>query len=542
MNASTHQPQAGAPREADAWHARPLPAALGAMALFAAMAALGVALRPLLPVDETRYLTVAWELFHHDNHFRMTLNGEPYGHKPPLLFSAIVLAWDLIGTPSAAVGRLVPPAFALACLGLIAWLARLLWPERPSLAAQAPFVLLSLAVFPGFAQLVMFDAALTACVLAGIASLWLAATGRAVVGWTLFALASGLGALTKGPVVLVHLLPAALVAPLWHPDRGARSWRRWYGGFALGLAGAAAIGLAWVAMAVREAGEGFGWELVWRQSAGRVVDAFSHRRPFWFFLALAPAFLAPWLFWTPLWRLATWRALAAEKQTRLLLIWAVGALVLHSAVQSKQIHYVLPILAAVALIVARRLDDAADGARPLRWVGLAIALGGLALTGVALLPSGMRLGALEGNVAPWLGPVVILFGLAFERVARRADAMRPALLAVLVAGLIVAGEAGGQRLLARFDLAPVLRLMPDPATTPLARLGVDQGEFGYLARRMAPVESFAEIAALRDWARRHPDGFVVVPVKRTAPAAANPPLARLPWGANEIWVWRAPEF
>lgn len=33
-----------------------------AMAAFAAVAVLGVLARPLLPIDETRYLAVAWEM------------------------------------------------------------------------------------------------------------------------------------------------------------------------------------------------------------------------------------------------------------------------------------------------------------------------------------------------------------------------------------------------------------------------------------------------------------------------------------------------
>ena len=526
-----------------AWCSRPLPATCMAMAMFAAATLLGVILRPLLPIDETRYLTVAWELFDHDNHFRLTLNGEPYGHKPPLLFSLIEELWDLIGEPSEIAARLVPPAFGLACLGLVAALARRLWPARPRIAAQAPFVLLSLLVFPAFAQLVMFDAALTAAVLAGILGLWTAAAGRQRRGWTLFALAVGFGALTKGPVVLVHLLPAALAAPLWHPAQERIRWRGWYGALALALAVGAAIALAWVAMAVHEAGEGFGVELLWRQSAGRVVDAFAHRRPWWFFLALAPLILAPWIAWTPLWRRATWRAFAAEAPSRLLLIWALAAAVLHSGFQSKQLHYVLPLLPAIALLVARRLDDTADRVRALRGVGVAIALGGAGLATAILVAPPLRLGGTEiAALAPWLGPALVAIGVLVEAAARRAGPNRPALLAALALALLVTAEAGAQRLLARFDLAAVLRVLPDPATTPLARLGVDQGEFGYLGRRVVPVASFASPEALRDWAQRHPDGFVVVPVKRTAPPAAAPPFARLAYGANEMWVWRATEF
>ena len=40
----------------DDWHRQPLAAALAFLAAAIAL----IALRPLLPIDETRYLTVAW--------------------------------------------------------------------------------------------------------------------------------------------------------------------------------------------------------------------------------------------------------------------------------------------------------------------------------------------------------------------------------------------------------------------------------------------------------------------------------------------------
>ena len=43
-------------------------------------------LRPLWPVDETRYASVAWEMWLRGDFLVPYINGEPYSHKPPLLF------------------------------------------------------------------------------------------------------------------------------------------------------------------------------------------------------------------------------------------------------------------------------------------------------------------------------------------------------------------------------------------------------------------------------------------------------------------------
>ena len=44
------------------------------------LAALQLWLRPLLPVDETRYLSVAWEMWSRGDFLVPYLNGEPYSH------------------------------------------------------------------------------------------------------------------------------------------------------------------------------------------------------------------------------------------------------------------------------------------------------------------------------------------------------------------------------------------------------------------------------------------------------------------------------
>ena len=48
-----------------------------------------VLLLPPLPIDETRYLTVAWEMRRTGEFLVPHLNGLPYAHKPPLITVSI---------------------------------------------------------------------------------------------------------------------------------------------------------------------------------------------------------------------------------------------------------------------------------------------------------------------------------------------------------------------------------------------------------------------------------------------------------------------
>ena len=65
--------------------------------LLAVFFVLSAAFRPVLPVDETRYLTVAWEMWLRGDFLVPYINGEPYSHKPPLLFWLIHLGWAVFG-------------------------------------------------------------------------------------------------------------------------------------------------------------------------------------------------------------------------------------------------------------------------------------------------------------------------------------------------------------------------------------------------------------------------------------------------------------
>ena len=115
-----------------------------ALLAFGVVAVVGILARPVLPVDETRYLSVAWEMRAHGNWLVPHLNGAVYSHKPPLLFWLINLVWSVTGV-SAFAARLVGPAFGLATIAATAGLARRLWPEDAAAGGRAALVLAGFA-------------------------------------------------------------------------------------------------------------------------------------------------------------------------------------------------------------------------------------------------------------------------------------------------------------------------------------------------------------------------------------------------------------
>ena len=96
-----------------------------------------ISVRPLMPVDETRYLSVAWEMWIHGNWLVPHLNGAPYAHKPPMLFWLINVSWAVFGVNEFS-ARMIAPIFGALNLVMVFVLAGKLWPEKTDARVLAP--------------------------------------------------------------------------------------------------------------------------------------------------------------------------------------------------------------------------------------------------------------------------------------------------------------------------------------------------------------------------------------------------------------------
>ena len=371
--------------------------------LFPALIALilviiGIICRPLIPIDETRYLTVSWEM-HLDHDWLVShLNGAPYNDKPPLLFWLINLAWTLTG-PNEFVGRLVPALFLPVAVFLTGVLGRKI--GGTAIGARAGYVAVGTTAFAIFGSLTMFDDLLTSVALMGIIGLVDAAQGRPVRGFALAGVAIGLGVLTKGPVILIHILPIALLAPLWAPK--PQRWTVWYLGLVASLVIGAAIGLGWALNAAHAGGAAYGQRLLVGQTAGRVANAFTHKRPFWFFLALSPAILFPWWLSRTFWSGVLKRAAASDGTRLFRLCWigAAATFLIFSAISSKQAHYVLPAIPLLAIGFAGLTCLPAEPKREALFAP-ALAAVGLVMAALHFFPK-----AVGAPVAVWPGLLLV---------------------------------------------------------------------------------------------------------------------------------------
>lgn len=430
--------------------------------MLAAFFCVSISVRPLLPIDETRYLSVAWEMYIRQSYLVPTLNFQPYFQKPPLIFWLIDLAWATFGVSRVAAISVI---FAISSLVLFLTqrLAVALFPEQRELSRRSPWLLLGSAAFVIYSTLILFDLLLTACVVGFFLAL-LAFADRGRVRFALLAGACvGMGLLAKGPVFFVHVAFPILLYPLWRRPEFRISIRGFIGGVVLAVLVGCAIVLAWLWPALHSAGPDFARGLLWEQSAGRIVGSArgAHARPFYFYLLLVPVMLLPWGLSPGLWSQRPWLLLIDGKSIRrqdlrtlaFLAIWCIGALLIFSIISGKQPHYLVPLLPPLTLAFS-------------------------------FFMSRIRLSLVAGTAVGMLG--LFAFGQVFAM------------------GIVFY----------RYDLEPVAQFIAENRHVDLAYVGGYQGELTFLARLEKPFE-IVDQAQVEEWLSAHPSGFLVTKAARS---------------------------
>lgn len=504
--------------------------------LFSLTALTLILLRPLMPVDETRYFAAAWEMRVGGSAWVPHLNGALYGHKPPLLFWLINLVWALGGIAEFP-ARLIGPAFAAASIALTGLLARRLWPDQPDRAGAAALILAVSPVWVLFGSTTMFDAMLTCAALLAMLALWSAAQRPRRAAWVALGAAVAFGVYAKGPVILLHVLPAAFTMPLWAgPARS--SGLVWARGLGLALLVALLLVGLWLIPALILGGAEYRTEVLWRQSGGRMVAAFAHQKPWWFFLALLPLMIWPFGWSQSGLAMLTPRRLLADPGTRFTAFWAGGALAAFSLISGKQAHYLLPEMPALALLLA--------GGRPARiwqrrdlWLALPLfaTLAAFSAAAAGLIPALRKL----HDPLPWwslaLGTACLLVGIVGFLRLRSAPVALAALPLALMVGLHLALSP---LLFARYDMTALGRTV---APFDRAGIAVTDGTYhtqlNFAGRLRHPVARLAGPEAVAAWRQAHPDGLLLDQTGLSIPDMT--PFAALPYRGGTYTLYHSQE-
>lgn len=300
--------------------------------------------RTAIHVDEARYLTVAWEMIEGGDYLVPHLNGEPYSHKPPLLFWLTAAVWSLTGVHLWS-ARLIPILFILLTAIALTPLHRAFFPEEKS---TSPLIIqtffLSNLMILGTSQLFMFDTLMMFWVTLG----WLLIEkGRNIP--LLLGLVIGLAILTKGPVIFIYLLPILILQGILDPAKRNKKWILQNG---LAIIIGSTIGLSWALLAAHHGGEDYAQTLLWKQTANRLINSPYHQRPWWFYGAFIPVLILPGGF------LIDWRKIRSKefwknKTHQLIGLWILSIFLIFTIVSCKQLQYLIPIVPLICILMTR---------------------------------------------------------------------------------------------------------------------------------------------------------------------------------------------
>lgn len=444
----------------------------GAMAVlfFAA-----VAFRPLLPIDETRYMTVAWEMRLHEGWLSpLTLNFEPYSHKPPLLFWLINIFWTIFG-----VGRaqgLLPAILSSGTVVILTvTLARKLSDKTDFDGRRIALLMLGSLPFLIYSTMLLFDLTMAVFVLSTFLSLIEYAQNRKNRYIWLAGLFIGLGVLTKGPVAYLYVIFPILLGPYWIKDFSKPS--SWYGGCFFAIVISFLPVIAWIVPVLAQSDKHFAFWLLWEQTAGRVAGNFkdAHIRPFYFYLPFLFLMFTPWLFFPSFWRnLKT----VDVKQTaiRFCMCWAVPTFLAFSFISGKQPHYLVPLLPAAILLISILLEN--------------VALRALINTALFLL---------------------MLF--------------------------VSAHSTAWALLFPAYNLRPVAAYVQANSDKDWAWVRNYHGEIGYLAKLEKPITNVNGIDKINDWFVEHPDGLAVIRYEKEEEVAQFRKIISAPYRGKNMGIF-----
>lgn len=246
--------------------------------------------RDFTPSNELRYLSIADEALADGHIFAFYNHGLAYADKPPLYFWTVMLCRLLFGHHSCFALSL----FSLIPAFVITWVMdKWVMKGRSTMDRVAvASMLLTSIMFLGTMIVLRMDMLMCMFIVLALWTFYRMYTGEGsrksdpvmLPVWIFLAL------FTKGPVGL--LMPPLAIAVFLAVKRDWKGFGKYLGLKTWGIiAGLAAV---WLSCVWFEGGSEYIDNLLVKQTVGRAVNAFTHAKPFWFYLVAILWCLAPY--------------------------------------------------------------------------------------------------------------------------------------------------------------------------------------------------------------------------------------------------------
>ncbi len=364
--------------------------------------------------DEPRYASIGREMARSSDWITPRLDGQPWFEKPPLTYW-LTAAGHLAHLPAEWAARL--PQALLSAGFLVLFYVKLAREFSPRLATAATAILATSAGWMAYSFAALTDLPMAAALNAAILiTLFDTKPNRGPHNAWMAGAFLGFSILGKG------FVPVVLFAPLLLIFRGKR-WPT--------VSAAILVAAPWFLLCWLRNGSAFWDDLFWKQHVARfLTPSLEHVQPYWYYIPVLLAGLFPW---TPLAILLTRRKIYDDVRVRLLAAWVVYGLLFFSVAKNKLPGYLLPLMPALAIVLAVALDKAPGK----QWWLATCAAFLIALpTAAALLPVALVSGLSRAPLA--FAPLGIVFGVVALGVwwlARSGQSEIAVLSVALAAGL-----------------------------------------------------------------------------------------------------------
>lgn len=317
-----------------------------------------MAMRDFTPSNELRYLSIADEAIANGHLFAFYNHGIPYADKPPLYFWIVMLCRLLFGHHSCLALSMFSLIPAFAIVGIMdRWVMKgKSAMNRMSVAGMT----LTCVMFLGTMVVLRMDMLMCLFIVLALWTFYRMYTGEGsrrqdsltLPLWIFLAL------FTKGPVGL--LMPPLAIAVFLAVKRDWKGFRKCLGLKTWGII--AALSAVWLTCVWLEGGLEYINNLLFKQTVGRAVNAFTHARPFWFYLVTILWCLAPYtllLIGSFMASLLPVRKAGAEKVSDLEILFLctiISTAAMLSSFSSKLPIYLVPVLPFCVYLFPTVLD------------------------------------------------------------------------------------------------------------------------------------------------------------------------------------------
>ena len=317
-----------------------------------------MAMRDFTPSNELRYLSIADEAIANGHLFAFYNHGIPYADKPPLYFWIVMLCRLLFGHHSCLALSMFSLIPAFAIVGIMdRWVMKgKSAMNRMSVAGMT----LTCVMFLGTMVVLRMDMLMCLFIVLALWTFYRMYTGEGsrrqdsltLPLWIFLAL------FTKGPVGL--LMPPLAIAVFLAVKRDWKGFRKYLGLKTWCII--AALSAIWLTCVWLEGGLEYINNLLFKQAVGRAVNAFTHARPFWFYLVTILWCLAPYtllLIGSFMASLLPVRKAGAEKVSDLEILFLctiISTAAMLSSFSSKLPIYLVPVLPFCVYLFPTVLD------------------------------------------------------------------------------------------------------------------------------------------------------------------------------------------